>query len=219
MGKVIVSAAMSLDGFIADVTDAVGPLFDWYNNGDVAITGADPERVFHVTPATAEYLRATWSNIGAAVIGRRLFDLTDGWHGRPAIGDAVFVVTHRVPTDWPYPDAPFTFVTDGPASAIAQAKAFARDRDVSLAAGNLTGQALAQGLVDELSVSLVPVVLGSGIRFFGDYAASLVPLDDPRVVQGDRVTHLHYRVRKPASAARSLSDQWRSRSAHPPPTT
>jgi dihydrofolate reductase len=197
MGKVIAAAAMSLDGFIANTSDTVGPLFDWYNNGDVEITGADPGRVFHVTTATAEYLRATWTNIGAAVIGRRLFALTNGWDGRPAIGDAVFVVTHQAPAGWAHPEAPFTFVTDGLRSAIMQAKALAQDRNVSLTAGSLTGQAIAAGLVDELSVSLVPVVFGSGVRFFGDYAASPVPLDDPQVVQGDRVTHLHYRVRKP----------------------
>jgi dihydrofolate reductase len=194
MGKVIAAAAMSLDGFIADSSDAVGPLFDWYGNGDVDITGADPSRVFHVTEATAGYLRATWTSIGAVVIGRRLFDLTNGWGGVPAIGDAVFVVTHQPPAGWPYPDAPYTFVTDGLASAIRQAKAFAQDRDVSLAAGSLTGQALAAGLVDELSVSLVPVVFGSGIRFFGDYTGTPILLGNPQVVQGDRVTHLHYRV-------------------------
>jgi dihydrofolate reductase len=197
MGQVIASAAMSLDGFVADADDAVGPLFDWYNNGDVAITGADPDRVFHVTEATAGYLRAAWANIGAAVIGRRLFDLTNGWNGRPAIGDHVFVVTHQPPVGWPFPGAPFTFVTDGLVSAIAQARAFAGSRDVALTAGNLTGQALAAGLVDEVSVNLVPVVFGSGVRFFGDYADSPVLLDNPQVVQGDRVTHLHYRVRKP----------------------
>jgi len=54
------------------------------------------------------------------VIGRRLFDLTNGWNGCPAVGNAVFVVTHQPPTDWPYPDAPFTFVTDGLHSALAQ---------------------------------------------------------------------------------------------------
>jgi len=94
------------------------------------------------------------------VIGRHLFDLTNGWNGRPAVGDAVFVVTHQAPANWHYPDAPFTFVTDGLPSAIAQAKAFAGDRDVSLTAGNLAGQALATGLVDELSVSLVPSCSG-----------------------------------------------------------
>jgi dihydrofolate reductase len=194
MGKVIASAAMSVDGFIADTDDAVGPLFDWYGNGDVAITGADPERVFHVTEATAGYLRANWVNIGAAVIGRRLFDITNGWNGRPAIGDHVFVVTHEAPADWPFPDAPFTFVTDGLASAIAKAKDFAADRNVALTAGDLTGQALASGLIDELSVSVAPVVFGSGVRFFAGYAGSPVLLGNPQVVHGDRVTHLHYRV-------------------------
>jgi dihydrofolate reductase len=195
MGKVIAAAAMSLDGFIADTSDAVGPLFDWYGNGDVEVTGADPDRIFHTCAATADYLRGAWANIGAAVIGRRLFDLTNGWDGRPAIGDAVFVVTHQAPAAWSHPEAPFTFVTNGLRSAIAQAKAFAGNRDVSLTAGNLTGQAIAAGLVDELSVSLVPVVFGSGIRFFGDYAGSPLLLDNPQVVQGDRVTHLHYRAR------------------------
>jgi dihydrofolate reductase len=131
------------------------------------------------------------------VIGRRLFDLTNGWNGRPAVGDAVFVVTHQAPADWPYPGAPFTFVTDGLPSAIAQARAFAGSRDVALTGGNLTGQAIAAGLADELAVSLVPVVLGSGVRFFGDYAGPQVLLDNPLVVQGDRVTHLQYRVRRP----------------------
>lgn len=196
MSKVIASAATSVDGFVADTGDAVGPLFDWYGNGEVAITGADPDRVFHVTETTAGYLRANWVNIGAMVAGRHLFDLTNGWNGRPPIGDHVFVVTHKAPAGWPFPDAPFTFVTDGLASAIAKAKAFAGDRNVALTAGNLTGQALAAGLVDELSVSVAPVVFGSGVRFFGDYAGSPLLLDNPQVVTGERVTHLHYRVSK-----------------------
>jgi dihydrofolate reductase len=197
MGKVIAGAAMSLDGFIADTSDAVGPLFDFYGNGDVELTGADPDRVFRTTAATADYLRTEWGNIGATVIGRRLFDLTNGWGGRPAVGDAVFVVTHRAPADWPHPDAPFTFVTDGLPSAIAQAQAFAQDSNVAITAGDLTGQAIAAGLVDEVSISLVPVVFGAGVRFFGDYAASPVLLGNPQVVEGDRVTHLHYHVHKP----------------------
>ena len=196
MGKVIAGATVSLDGFIADESDRVGPLFDWYGNGDVPFNGGDPDRVFHVSAASAAYLAETWSRIGVAVIGRRLFDLTNGWNGVPAVGDHVFVVTHEPPTDWPFPDAPFTFVTDGLPSAIAQARAFAGSKDVALNGGNLTGQAIASGLVDELAVNLVPVVLGSGVRFFGDYAGSAVLLDNPLVVQGDRVTHLHYRVRR-----------------------
>src|SRR5690348_16358936 len=80
MGKVIMAATMSLDGFVADRSDAVGPLFDWYGNGEVEVTGADPERVFHTSEASAEHIRG-WSRVGAAVIGRHLFDLTNGWHG------------------------------------------------------------------------------------------------------------------------------------------
>jgi dihydrofolate reductase len=196
LGNVIMQASMSLDGFIADPSDRVGPLFDWYENGDVAFAGGDPDRVFHVSAASADYLRLAWADIAAEVIGRRLFDLTDGWDGRPAVGDAVFVVTHRPPADWKHPDAPFTFVTDGVASAVAQAKAFAGDRNVSLTPGNIGGQALAAGLVDEVRVDLVPVVLGAGIRYFGDYAGSPLLLENPEVVQGDRVTHLTYRLRR-----------------------
>jgi dihydrofolate reductase len=77
-------------------------------------------------------------------------------------------------------DEPFTFVTDGLPGAIVQAKAFAGDREVSLTAGNLAGQVLATALVDAVSVSLVPLVFGTGARFFGDYAASPLILDDPR---------------------------------------
>jgi dihydrofolate reductase len=192
MGKVIAQASMSLDGFIADTNDQAGPLHDWYYNGDAEVTGTD----FRTSPASAEYLRTAWPAIGADVIGRRLFDLTNGWNGRPVVGDAVFVVTHQPPADWPYPDAPFTFLTGGLPSALAQAQAIAGDRDVSITPGNIAGQALQAGLIDEIRVDLVPVVFGAGVRYFGDYAGSPLLLDDPQIVQGDRVTHLHYRLRK-----------------------
>jgi dihydrofolate reductase len=196
MGKVFTQASMSLDGYVADPSDQVGPLFDWYGNGDVEVTGADPDRVFRVSAASAEYLRRAWSNAAAGVIGRRLFDLTNGWNGRPPVGEAVFVVTHRPPEDWNFPDAPFTFVPDGVASAVAQAKAFAGSRDVSVTAGNVGGQAFAAGLVDEVLVDLVPVVFGAGVRYFGDHAGSPLLLDDPELVQGDRVLHLRFPVRR-----------------------
>jgi dihydrofolate reductase len=193
MGKVIAQASMSLDGFIADANDQAGPLHDWYYNGDTEVTGHD----FRTSAASAGYLRAAWPAIGADVIGRRLFDLTNGWNGRPVVGDHVFVVTHQPPAGWPYPDAPFTFVTDGLPSALAQAQAVAGDRDVSITPGNIAGQAFQAGLIDEIRVDLVPVVFGAGVRYFGDYAGSPLLLDDPQIVQGDRVTHLHYRLRKP----------------------
>jgi dihydrofolate reductase len=198
MGKVVVQATMSLDGFIAYPSGGVGPLFDWYRNGDVEFH--DNERTYLVSAASSEYLRSAWSDVGPGVMGRRLFDLTDGWGGTPAVGDAAFVVTHRVPTEWieAHPEAPFTFVTDGVESAIAKAQAVAGDRVVSLTAGDLAGQALAAGLVDELRVDLVPVLLGTGVRYFGGFTGAAQLLENPQVVQGDRVTHLHYRVRKEA---------------------
>jgi dihydrofolate reductase len=200
MATVITQASMSLDGYIADPSDNVGPLFDWYGNwygnGDVEVTGADPDRVFRVSAASADYLRRAWANAAAGVIGRRLFDITNGWNGRPPVGEAVFVVTHRPPRDWDFPDAPFTFVTDGVASAVAQAKEVAGDRIVSVNPGNVGGQAFQAGLVDEVLVDLVPVVFGAGVRYFGDYAGSPLLLGNPEVVQGDRVTHLRYQVRR-----------------------
>lgn len=196
MSKVMIMAAVSVDGFIADDQDQVGPLFDWYDNGDVALTFGDPDRVFHVSEASAGYIRREMGDVGATVIGRRLFDLTNGWGGVPAAGDHVFVVTHEPPTDWPFPDAPFTFVTDGVAAAIRMAEAHVGDGDVSVTAGEIGGQALATGLVDEVHMSVVPVVFGSGRRFFGSSGMGPVMLEDPRTVQGDRVSHVAYTVRK-----------------------
>ncbi len=194
MGRVIMAASVSLDGFIADVDDGVGGLFDWYGNGDVAVTMGDAERVFHVSEASASYIRSLGS-VRAAVIGRHLFDITNGWNGVPAAGDHVFVVTHHPPDDWDFPDAPFTFVTDGVASAVAQARAAAADGDVSVNAGDVGGQALAAGLVDEVQLSLVPILLGAGKRFFGAGPGAQRMLENPTVIQGDRVVHLTYRLR------------------------
>jgi dihydrofolate reductase len=197
MGMAIIFAAVSLDGFIAADDDTVGPLFDWYENGDVAGTFSDQDRVFHTTRETADFLYSLAPNMAACVIGRRLFDLTNGWNGVPANGEHVFVVTHEPPTDWTYRGtAPFTFV-NGVRSAIEQAKAFAGDRDVSVSAGQIGGQAIREGLIDQVVLNLVPAVLGSGIPFFGAGGmAEPVLFDDPRVVQGRQVTHLVYDVRQ-----------------------
>jgi dihydrofolate reductase len=193
MARVVLNAAVSLDGFVADPSDAVGPLFDYYNNGPDAITLGDTARVFHVTPPTAEYLGRVADRVGCCVIGRRLFDLTNGWGGRPASGDAVFVVTHEPPKDWPFPDAPFTFVTGGVAEAVGLACDHAGRRDVAVTAGDIGGQALEAGLVDEIHLNLVPVVLGAGVRFFGAYGGGPISFSDPEVLEGHRVTHLIFR--------------------------
>lgn len=197
MGKVILGATVSLDGFIADEHDGVGPLFDWYGNGDVAVTLGDPDRVFHVSAASAEHICSALGNVRATVIGRHLFDITNGWNGVPAAGEHVVVVTHEPPTDWPFPDAPFTFVADGVASAITRARALAGDGDVSVTAGDIGGQALEAGLVDEVHLDVVPVLFLTGKRFFGALAGAQQMLENPQVVEGDRVLHLTYAVRGP----------------------
>lgn len=198
MSKVVANMSMSLDGFVAEPSDGVGPLFDWYNNGPVAVTmpGDHEARHAHLSQASAAHLTAALESLGAIVAGRRLFDYAEGWNGAHPGGVPVVVVTHQVPTDWPHPDAPFTFVTDGVASAIARAEAIAGDKVVAIASPTIAQQALDAGLLDEISVDLVPVLFGAGIRFFGELADGHVMLENPDVVIGDRVTHLTYRVRR-----------------------
>ena len=196
MGRTILFAAVSLDGYVARRDDSVGPLFDWYGNGDVETTFSDESRVFRVTQQTADFLRDSTSRIAAMVCGRRLFDHTNGWEGVPPSGQHAFVVTHRPVDDWPHMGtAPFTFVGDV-RGAVEQAQALAGDGDVSVTAGDVGGQALQAGLVDQVALNLVPVVLGSGRPFFGSGGPVEVLLEDPRVVEGRRVTHLLYDVRR-----------------------
>ena len=81
MGKVVSSASMSLDGFIANPDNSVGSLFDWYNSGDVEVGTAVEGFSFALTPQSAAYWRAWTADLGALVVGRELFDVTDGWRG------------------------------------------------------------------------------------------------------------------------------------------
>jgi dihydrofolate reductase len=198
MGKTVMGAVVSLDGFIADDTDRVGPLFDWYTNGDVSWSFEGSNREARTTQASADFMRAYYAEVAAGVIGRRLFDLTNGWDGKPAAGEHVFVVTHEPPTNWEHADtAPFTFV-NSVESAIGTAREYAGDRLVDVSGGQIGGQALRLGLIDQVVVNLVPVVFGSGRPFFATGPlADPVLLENPsRVVPGDRVMHLVYDVPK-----------------------
>ena len=196
MGKTVMGAVVSLDGFMADDNDGVGPLFDWLVNGDVKWTFPGSDGELQTSQASADFMLGVYGDMAANVIGRRLFDLTNGWDGVPAAGEHVFVVTHQPPTDWEYADAaPFTFV-NGVAEAIAAAQEFAGDRVVDVAAGQIGGQALALGLIDQVVVNQVPVVFGSGRPFFatGGLAEPLRLENPTTIVRGDRVTHLVYDV-------------------------
>jgi dihydrofolate reductase len=91
MGKAIMGAGVSLDGFIANDRDDVRPLFDWYGNGPTSpgsLPGTDDE--FRTTQASADFLRSHYRDAAAVVIGRRLFDLTNGWNGKPAGGTSTW---------------------------------------------------------------------------------------------------------------------------------
>ena len=192
VSTVFLHAVVSVDGYIAGPRDDVGPLFDWYLNGDVEIVEGGP---FTVSDASAEYVRSMWTRIGAMVIGRHLFDLTNGWDGKPPTGEHVVVVTHRPrPTGW-HPEASYRF-SNTVDQAIRMARDLAGGRDVAVAAGDVGSQALAAGLIDEVAMDVVPVVFGSGKRFFGQIHAHHL-LEDPRtVIQGQRVLHLRYPVRR-----------------------
>lgn len=202
MGKVIMHNVVSVDGFIADLDDAVGPLHEWYFSGDTPLGGGDEDddhsgedTGFKVSRVSAEYVGSMWASIGTIVMGRRLFDIVNGWEGRPPAGEHVVVVSHRPKPEGWHPEASYHFVDDVTA-AIAKAQELAGDRVVAVSAGDVGGQILAAGLVDEVAMDLVPVVFGSGRRYFGDIDGQLL-LEDPHVViQGERVLHLRFAVRR-----------------------
>jgi dihydrofolate reductase len=208
MGKVIANASMSLDGYIAKHDNTIGRLFEWLQNGDVEVPTVDDRITLHMSQSSAEYWHAWVDGLGALVCGRTLFDFTGGWDGMHTIGVPVVVVSHQIPTEWieAHPDAPFHFVTNGVAAAVAKAQEIAGDRTVAVTAGTIARQCLELGLLDEVAVDLVPVVMGQGRPFFGELATDDAPLGDPiRCVQGDRVTHLGFPVAQ--SSRRSLEGQ------------
>jgi len=196
MGLVISNLSMSLDGFIEDANGRVDRVFEWYSAGPVEMKSANPDVSFRLSADDAAFFTQTVASIGALIAGRKLFDVARGWNGVHPAGVPVFVVTHRVPTpqEFPHPDAPFTFVTDGVESAIAQAKMTAGDKDVSIASPSIAQQALNAGLLDVITIDLAPVLLGSGTPYFARLASTPVRLDEPEVRRGSRVTHLRYRV-------------------------
>ena len=207
MATVVADMSMTLDGFVADPDDRVDHVFAWLQKGQHTVTPHGDKEAFRVDEASAEELRAGFDQVGALIAGRRLFDLAHGWGGQHPAGVPVYVVTHSAPEAWPYPEAPFTFVTDGVGSAVAQAKAAAGDKIVGVASPSIAQQCLDLGLLDAVRVSLVPVLLGRGIRYFDNLRNAPVLLSDhPRVVPGVGVTHLYYDVVKEAASTPAPPD-------------
>jgi len=195
MGSVLSHMTMSLDGFIADPHDGIDELFGWYGAGTVTVATADENMSFRVSEAEAELLRTLVSSSGALVCGRRLFDITKGWGDCHPMGVPVVVVTHRPPDDagkW----ATMSFAPTVE-DALERARGIAGEKDVCISSADIAGQALELGLLDEIAVSLVPVVLGRGIRYFDRLAQGPYRLGEPTVIPGPRATHLRYPVERP----------------------
>jgi uncharacterized protein YndB with AHSA1/START domain/dihydrofolate reductase len=187
-GPVVADMSVSLDGFVADDQDGVDQVFAWYGKPQ---PGASAE----ATPAEIAGGEAGDMGVGVIVYGRRTFELAHGWDGKHPTGAPVIVVTHSVPSGWPRPGSAVSFATGGISSAMEQAREVAGDKVIALGSPSIIRQCLDLGRVDRIQVKLVPVLLGSGIRMFGELGKVPVQLDPPVVTEGNGVTHLHYRGR------------------------
>jgi dihydrofolate reductase len=202
MTKVITGLSTSIDGFIAGPDDSpelplgVGGdrLFRWFRDGDV------PSRFYEwmqMSAVSARFFDDLAARVGAVVAGRRTYDVSRAWGGTgPIPGVPLFVMTHRVPDAVPAGEPPYTFVTDGIEHAVEQALGAAGEKDVGLMGATIVQQCLRARLLDELTVDLVPVVLGRGARLLDDLEPGSVELELVNVVDAPGVTHLTYRVVK-----------------------
>ncbi len=191
MATIISGISMSLDGFIT------GPNVDREHQlGD----GGDVLHrwLWEPDPRDTELLDGMGRDVGAILMGRRSYDLAEGdggWgDGGPAGPAPCFVLTHKPPAPETVraPDV-FTFVTGGIHDAVDQARAAAGDKVVGVHGGSAAQQCLAGGLLDELVISLAPVLLGSGTRLF-DHIGGQYQLERIDVVPTPNATHLRFRV-------------------------
>ena len=190
MGKTIFDISMSLDGFItASNQTPEQPMGDGGEHLHEWAFGAD-ETNKHFFERAAEAL-------GAVICGRRTYDHSLPWWGADGpTGPArpVFVVTHDVPANRP-PGAVYEYVTDGIGSALEKAAAAAGDKDVCVMGGaDLGRQYIAAGLLDEISIHLVPVLFGAGTRMFDDINDGPVRLHAVDVLATPSATHIKYRI-------------------------
>ncbi|HET7418678.1 MAG TPA: dihydrofolate reductase family protein [Solirubrobacterales bacterium] len=154
--------------------------------------------------ASSEIFEAASSNTGAVIMGRNMFGpvrgpwtepLWNGWWGdEPPFRCPVFVLTHYEREPLTLGETTFHFVTEGVERAVELAREAAGAENVSVGGGGETIQQLLRaGLLDEILVNQVPVILGEGVRLFDEVPPS-VKLEQTRVVEGDGVAHLLYRL-------------------------
>lgn len=197
MGRVISNMSVSVDGIVNAVNGGAPAVFGWMGDGPVEFGSVNPAINFAMSEQDARYFQAMLASIGAIVGGRRLFEEAQGWNGTHPAGVWVVILTHQVPSGWPRPDSAVEFVTDGEiAAAVDRARERAGEKDVVLASPDIVRQALTAGLLDEITLDLVPVLVGAGRHYFEDLGPIRVALEDPQIIPGDGVTHLRYRLRR-----------------------
>jgi dihydrofolate reductase len=192
MGKTIFDISMSLDGFMTAANQR--PEEPLGEGGEQLHRWA-----FGEDPRDREVLTGGAGRLGAVICGRRTYDDSLPWWGAdgPTGPDRVpvFVLSHDEPED-PPSGGVYTFVTTGIEDALKHAKAAAGDKDVTVMGGADTGQQyLRAGLVDELSIHLVPVLFGGGTRMFEHLDNGHVQLETLGSFQTAAATHLRFRVR------------------------
>ena len=211
MSKLRFSVTISLDGYVAGpnqtVTEPLGvggeALHDWAV--ELAAFKEAHGQKGGVVNASSTILLEMFQNVGAVIMGRGMFGggpgpWTPGWKGwwgeTPPYHMPVFVLTHHARDPLPMRGGTtFHFVTDGIESALSQARRAAADKDVLIGGGAKTiQQFLAAGLVDEVNVSVVPLLLGGGERLFANLGDPAPRFEQTRVVEATGVVHLRYRV-------------------------
>jgi dihydrofolate reductase len=190
MGTVIFDTSMSLDGFMAAANRSPEePLGDGGERLHEWAMGRDERN--------RDYFEVAIGALGAVICGRTTYDDSVPWWGAngPTGGARrpVFVVTHEPPADSPAGGV-YSFV-DGIEAALARAQAAAGDKDVTVMGGASIGQQfLTAGLVDEISIHLVPVLFGTGTRMFEHLGGEQVELEKTEVIETPTATHLRFRI-------------------------
>ena len=205
MGKVIAGITTSLDGFVTGPNDRLGAglgeggerLHYWVFGGPWTYAGGPRGQAAAIDQV---YLDEVFSSGGAWIVGRTMYDVVDGWGDDPGFGVPVFVVTHRPHETVVKGNTSFEFVTTGIEDTLERARAAATDKNVILMGGaDLLRQYLAAGLVDELTLTIAPVLLGAGKRLFDGITRTDIAFERTAVIESQFATHLRFRV--------SLGDQ------------
>ena len=199
MTKVLAGITTSVDGYVTGPDDGPGKglgeggerLHYWVFGGPWTYEGGPRGEP---TGEDAAWLAETVSRVGAVVGGRWTYEAAGHWGGENPWNLPFFIVTHR-PEEEP-PGGAFTFVS-GVREAVEQAREAAAGKDVHVMGGaDVIRQALAAGLVDELTIIVAPVVLGGGKRLFEGFTDSL-ELEHLGVRQSRYATFVDYRVKRP----------------------